>query len=510
MGAQGHQKSGKPMLPAPCKDKPNHSNCNSFDEASRKSLYAAFRALGNIDDQRKFINKHIQNKVKARNTRHLTESRRNYTVSYHFTVKGEMAKVCREFFLSTLNITDSLIRSTISKTNDQGCVGMDKRGKHAPHNKLPESQATFLKKHITSFPAVESHYCRKSTGRRYLDPCLNVQIMYKLYVEECTKQNLAPVSISKYRQVFRKYNLGFFKPKKDQCKYCTAYKSLNMDEKEERKENYQRHISKKELARQERDLDKEVSKLNSSTIAFNFDLQAVLTTPKGPSGQIYYMRKFAVYNFTVYNLASQKVLCYLWDETQGKRGANEISTCIYDYIISSYNNAECIRMMSDGCGGQQKNSIFATMCLNLVQTHPTLQTIDHKFFETGHTEMECDSIHSKIEKKSKFVPVYTPEGWAQIIRSARSNPFPFEVKTMMFDDFLDFKLAATVTNLNIPWRKVCWLQYRKNAPDTLFYKTNFEEDFIIRKISNKRKRTDGQLQKAYIKCLAISSAKKRI
>lgn len=177
IGAQGHQKSGKPMLPAPCKDKPNHSNCNSFDEASRKSLYAAFRALGNIDDQRKFINKHIQNKVKARNTRHLTESRRNYTASYHFTVKGEMVKVCREFFLSTLNITDSLIRSTISKTNDQGCVEMNKRGKHAPHNKLPESQATFLKKHITSFPAVESHYCRKSTGRRYSDPCLNVQSM---------------------------------------------------------------------------------------------------------------------------------------------------------------------------------------------------------------------------------------------------------------------------------------------------------------------------------------------
>ncbi|KAJ8866869.1 hypothetical protein PR048_032731 [Dryococelus australis] len=103
-----------------------------------------------------------------------------------------------------------------------------------------------------------------------------------------------------------------------------------------------------------------------------------------------------------------------WNELEGKRGAVEIATCMYDYMMSQQNIEE-VRIISDGCGGQQKNVIFVSMCVTLCQTHPGLRTIDHKFFESGHTEMECDSMHSKIEKKSKNVPVYVPEGWAQII-----------------------------------------------------------------------------------------------
>jgi predicted nucleotide-binding protein (sugar kinase/HSP70/actin superfamily) len=63
-------------------------------------------------------------------------------------------------------------------------------------------------------------------------------------------------------------------------------------------------------------------------------------------------------------------------------------------------------MMTDGCGGQQKNTVFAAMCMALYQDHPNLESIDHKVFETGHSEMECDSIHSIIEKKSKYGLVY--------------------------------------------------------------------------------------------------------
>lgn len=31
-------------------------------------------------------------------------------------------------------------------------------------------------------------------------------------------------------------------------------------------------------------------------LTFNFDLEAVLITSKGPAGQFFYMRKFAIYN----------------------------------------------------------------------------------------------------------------------------------------------------------------------------------------------------------------------
>ncbi|CAH1110346.1 unnamed protein product [Psylliodes chrysocephalus] len=87
---------------------------------------------------------------------------------------------------------------------------------------------------------------------------------------------------------------------------------------------------------------------NSTILAFNFDPEAVLTTPKGSAGQIFYLRKLAVYNLTVYNIENQDGICYLWDETQGKKDSNEIASCIYEHVLSNAEVKE-IRMMTDGC-----------------------------------------------------------------------------------------------------------------------------------------------------------------
>lgn len=133
----------------------------------------------------------------------------------------------------------------------------------------------------------------------------------------------------------------------------------------------------------------------------------------------------------------QDVHCYTWDETEGKRGSVEISSCIYKYIMA-HPDITHVRMMSNSCGGQQKNSNFCAMCLHAVNDHPCLELIDHVFFVPGHSEMECDSAHSKIEKKSKPTAVYTPECWAQVMRMVRTNPSPFNVTKLMHDDFINF------------------------------------------------------------------------
>ncbi|XP_074035227.1 uncharacterized protein [Leptinotarsa decemlineata] len=280
-----------------------------------------------------------------------------------------------------------------------------------------------------------------------------------------------------YKSVFKEYNLGFYKPKKDQCKKCLSYSTMTEEEKALNKECHDKHINKKNDARKCRDEDKSLAKADTSILAFNSDLEAVLYTPKGSAGQIFYLRKLAVYNFTVYDLVTQDVDCYLWDETQGKRGSNEISTIIFDYVMA-HPNITAVRMMSDGCGGQQKNSIVMAMCLQLLLKHPKLQIIDHRFFEPGHTEMECDSIHSKIEVKSKNVPVYVPEGWAQLIRDSRRNPAPYKVHTMTFDDFYDYKTLSEniIAKNKFPIQTICWLHYDKKYPDKIFYKTSFDQE----------------------------------
>ena len=54
--------------------------------------------------------------------------------------------------------------------------------------------------------------------------------------------------------------------------------------------------------------------------------------------------------------------------------------------------------MSHQCIGQQKNAIFATMCLEVIENHPSIYTIDHRFFKTDNSQMKCDSMHLIIVK----------------------------------------------------------------------------------------------------------------
>jgi hypothetical protein len=71
-----------------------------------------------------------------------------------------------------------------------------------------------------------------------------------------------------------------------------------------------------------------------------------------------------VYNLTFFNLGNQDGVCYFWNETYGKRAGIEMASCIYDYVMTQLNIKQ-VRMVSDGCGGQQRNMIFASECMAL-------------------------------------------------------------------------------------------------------------------------------------------------
>jgi hypothetical protein len=70
-------------------------------------------------------------------------------------------------------------------TNESGGVfiGADKRSKHIPHNKTKDEDLQKVRQHIESFPAVEGHYTRKASNRKYLGAELNIPKMYQLYLE---------------------------------------------------------------------------------------------------------------------------------------------------------------------------------------------------------------------------------------------------------------------------------------------------------------------------------------
>ena len=163
-----------------------------------------------------------------------------------------------------------------------------------------------MEEHIASFPAKESHYCRKSSKKRYLDQNLNISKMHTLNVKKYEDLCMLPVKYEVYRKIFAQFNIGLFQPKKDQCSTCTTYQQMNAEEKETFQHEFDDHLKRKDLARSHSDTDKFASKNNSKALSFNFDLLAVLSTPKSDAGQIFYKRKLSVYTLCIFHLGDNK------------------------------------------------------------------------------------------------------------------------------------------------------------------------------------------------------------
>lgn len=74
-----------------------------------------------------------------------------------------------------------------------------------------------------------------------------------------------------------------------------------------------------------------------------------------------------------------------------------------------------------------------------LQEHPSLDEINLKFLEAGHTFMECDTIHSVIEAASRHRTIYVPDDWFHIIKHAKKKEPKYNVQKMNYNDFQDFK-----------------------------------------------------------------------
>lgn len=130
-----------------------------------------------------------------------------------------------------------------------------------------------------------------------------------------------------------------------------------------------------------------------------FDLEKVLQTPQSEVSSFYYKRKLLTYNFTIYT-GTKEGYCFMWDESIGKRGSNEISTCILKFIkIMKERGIKEFSFYSDNCAGQNRNRFIYSMWEYAAYTIKV--NIVHTFLEKGHTQNEGDSMHATIECAKK-------------------------------------------------------------------------------------------------------------
>lgn len=163
------------------------------------------------------------------------------------------------------------------------------------------------KKRINFFnalPKLESHYCRKSSSKLYLEPNWTSKSgLYHCYKENwCKERNTLPLPYPLFSNMFDDLNLSLFTPKKDQCDICMSYTTNNLDE-----VTCKNHLTKKDEALAEKESDKS----SENKIVFTMDLQSVLLCPKSNVPSLYFKTKLIVHNFTLFNLKSKEGYCYL-------------------------------------------------------------------------------------------------------------------------------------------------------------------------------------------------------
>jgi len=112
--------------------------------------------------------------------------------------------------------------------------------------------------------------------------------------------------------------------------------------------------------------------------------------------------KLKYHNFTVYNLAPEhQCLNYWWDESEGELEASVFVSLIIKHLTqncigSTAQSNNDIILYSDGCGYQNRNSVVSNALLQFTIKNNII--IEQKFLVKGHTQMPCDSVHSRIEK----------------------------------------------------------------------------------------------------------------
>ena len=200
-------------------------------------------------------------------------------------------------------------------------------------------------------------------------------------------------------------------------------------------------------------------------------------------GQIFYKRRLACYNFTVYEIENGTGHCYFWHEGIGGRGSNAVSSLVHHFLQDKdRKSAQVVHLFADGCGGQNKNSIVPAMFMHFLNhSAQNIKQIYLYFFETNHGQAEGDSMHSTIERTlSRCNELFLPSELSVILKLARKTPY--NVKDVTPNDILDWKAYSIEQRIlrvrlsdeghSVDWTKMMQIMVDQSKSDKIFYKTS--------------------------------------
>lgn len=404
-------------------------NCTNFSEKDRQGLFRAFWSMGTWEEKKTFVRGHVESVSKKQN-KVGDESRRQVVFNYFLDKGSSRLQVCKKLFASTLGISEKTILNWICRTEDTNSPKL-KAPKSGPHKPVDEPDKLFLEDWLLKIPGVPSHYCRKQAsyeGIKFIFPGKSLVQLHADYKMACTEAEKRSVGIKFFSQTFKNLKLSFFVPRKDQCDVCISAKLGHIEP-----AVFDMHREKKTLAQAEKAKDKTDS--GPDTSVWTMDLQAVLTCPKTQASGLYYKTKLTVHNMTYFDLKTKAAFNYVFDETNADLSSHMFAYLHHNHFSQYLDKNPHIKHLivySDGCGYQNKCSNVTNAFAQLAAEKNV--TVEQKFLVSGHTQMECDSVHSVIERKIKSCDIYSPQDYLIAIQMSRQSPSPYKVKEIKFNE----------------------------------------------------------------------------
>lgn len=156
-----------------------------------------------------------------------------------------------------------------------------------------------------------------------------------------------------------------------------------------------------------------------------------------------------VHKFTIFDLHTKEGYCFVWHEGEGELTSNCFSSIICQFmiteIIPNLTPNQKIILISDGCSAQNRNFTLSNALLNLSVTKQVC--IEQKYLEKGHTQMECDSMHSTIERYLKGRNINVPADIVAACKYARKYPKPYNVNYINHKHFKNFEEIKLVKSI---------------------------------------------------------------
>ena len=451
---------GKPCTSNFCLESEKRQ-CNILNQQIRTAIFENYWIKLRTWEERRVFVKSSMKQVPIIQTKAGMNSRRHCTWEYYLSHNNISYRVCKKMFCSTLGMPQRTIMNWCyagSSTNEENedkpnksfeviteeaRQNISKQPRKA-HNATPPEDLGFITTFLESLATIPSHYCRATyKDTKFLEPGTRLVDLYEEYKSKAVEAGKKAVSYPLFKKAFDEGNYSVFIPRKDQCNICISAKHGIITQ-----EELAGHRRMKTRAQECKSKDKDDAIKNSNISTWTVDMQAVLLSPKTDASCMYYKTKLQLHNFTLFCLENKEAFCYTWTECDGDLSSDRFAWLLYKHFktyLEKNPNIKTLIVWSDGCGYQNRNATLSNAYLHLAKCFNI--TIFQKYLVAGHTQMECDSIHSTIERKIRGQAMYSPREYVIVMQISRKTPSPYNVTELLYDFWEDGFSDLYVTSI---------------------------------------------------------------